>query len=282
MRDEARRNRFYDRFGLFARTLALALSSTNFLENTPEKTVNLYKKDLRFFQNLRAAVSMRFQERVDFSEYEPKIKKLIDTHVGAGDVEQLCHPINLFDAKERQQVLEDQGKSTEAKADMIAAATRHTIEKEMEKDPAFYRKFSKMLEEVLEALHEKRLEALEALDKINNIATKVTTHTDDDIPEPLVGRDMARRFYGCVREDVAKYAAGKPEPATDIAVAIVERIEPYKIRDWRDNDDALNKMRGEIDDVFFEVAEVHGLDIPLETQDKLIDQCVEIAIANED
>ena len=62
----------------------------------------------------------------------------------AGEVEQLCDPINLFDAKERQQVLDDHGKSSDAKADTIASATRHVIEQEMAKDPAFYKKFSKL------------------------------------------------------------------------------------------------------------------------------------------
>jgi type I restriction enzyme R subunit len=36
LRDEERRNRFYERFGAFARALSLALASTTFLVNTPE------------------------------------------------------------------------------------------------------------------------------------------------------------------------------------------------------------------------------------------------------
>ena len=154
LRDKELRNKFYERFSLFARTLSLALSSTSFLETTPLKTIKRYKADLKFFQNLRAAVTQRYQETINFSEYEPKIKKLIDTHVGAAEVEQLCEPINLLDAKERLQVLEDHGKSAGAKADMIASATRHVIEQEMGKDPAFYKKFSKLLEEVIEAYHQ--------------------------------------------------------------------------------------------------------------------------------
>lgn len=282
LRDTERRNKFYERFGMFARVLSLALSSTTFIEKTPENTIKTYKKDLKFFQNLRAAVSVRFQERVDFSEYEPKIRKLIDAHVGAGEVIQLCEPINLFDAGERRQVLEDQGKSAGAKADMIASATRKVIEAEMVKDPAFYRRFSKLLEEVLAALEAKRIQAIEALEKIKDIATKVATHTDEDVPTQLVGKDMARRFFGCVREELASYSTGSPDPATKVALAVVDRIKKYKIRDWRDNQDALNRMRGEIDDVFFEVAKETGIQIPLEAQDKLIDTCIEVAIANED
>ncbi len=281
LRDEEKRNQFYDRFNLFSRTLSMALASTNFLEKTPEKTIQLYKQDLKFFANLRAEVSMRFQERIDFSEYEPKIQKLINTHVGAGEIVQLCEPINLFDAKERQEVLEDQGKSAEAKADMIASATQKTIEKEMEKDPAFYSKFSKMLNDVLEALHQKRMEAIEALEKIKELATKVTTHTDESVPEELVNRDMERRYYGVIREEVFQYNA-QPKAAIRIALEIQKRLGEHKIRDFRDNPDALNKMKNEIDDVFFEIIDDMDLKIPLEVQDKLIDKCIAITIANED
>ncbi|MBW1728163.1 MAG: type I restriction endonuclease subunit R, partial [Deltaproteobacteria bacterium] len=282
LRDADLRNKFYERFSLFARTLALALSSANFLETTPPKTINRYKADLKFFQNLRAAVTQRYQETINFSEYEPKIKKLIDTHVGAGEVEQLCKPINLLNARERQQVLEDNGVSVGAKADKIASATQHVIEQEIAKDPAFYRKFSKLLEEVIEAYHAGRLQALEALEKIKNISTKVVTHTDDDIPSELIGKDMARRYFGCVSEALAKYGESKDKPGTDIALQVSERISSYKIRDWRTNQDAINKMRGEIDDILFEVAEQHDLDLSLDNHDAIIDRCIEVAIANED
>lgn len=282
LHDDDLRNRFYERFSLFARTLSLALSSTNFLETTSPGIIRKYKADLKFFQNLRAAVTLRYQEAIDFSEYEPRIKKLIDTHVGAGEVEQLCAPINLLDAKERQQVLEDNAKSAGAKADMIASATRHVIEQEMAKDPAFYNKFSKLLEEVIEAYHAGRLQAIEALEKVKDISTKVVTYTDDDVPYELIGKDMARRYFGCVREPLAEYATGKDRPGTEIALQIVERIAPHKIRDWRTNQDAINKMRGEIDDILFDVAKEYGLELSLDEQDAIIDRCIEVAIVNED
>jgi hypothetical protein len=41
-------------------------------------------------------------------------------------------------------------------------------------------------------------------------------------------------------------------------------------------------MRGEIDDIIFEVVEQHGLDLSLDDHDAIIDRCIEVAIANED
>lgn len=165
---------------------------------------------------------------------------------------------------------------------VIAAATRHVIEKEMEKDRAFYRKFSKLLEETLTAYHEGRLFALEALEKIKDISMKVVTHTDDDIPPELIGKDMARRYFGCVKEIEAVYMVDDENPMTQMALRVVERIGKHKICDWRVNPDALNRMRGEIDDILFEIAEEHGLLIPIEDLDAIIDRCIEVALANED
>ncbi|MEM9158424.1 MAG: HsdR family type I site-specific deoxyribonuclease [Verrucomicrobiota bacterium] len=281
LRDEEQRHLFYDRFGLFSRTFSLALSSTAFLEETPEKTITRYKQDLKFFANLRAEAAQRYQEAVDFSEYEPKIQKLLDTHVGAGEIVQLCKPINLFDASQRQEVLEDQGKSPGAKADIIAAAALRVCEKEMDKDPAFYAKFSRLIQDSLDALHAGRVKAFEELSKLKDYTEKVVTHTDDGVPEELLGQDMARRYFGVVEEDISPYNA-KGNAAVKIALEIQKRIGSHKIRDWRDNQDALNAMREEIDGIFFEVIEELGLEIPLDAQDALIDKCIEIAIANED
>lgn len=44
------------------------------------------------------------------------------------------------------------------------------------------KKFSKLLEDVNEAYHAGRIQALETLEKIKDISTKVVTHTDEDIP----------------------------------------------------------------------------------------------------
>lgn len=279
LRDQELRDRFYERFGLFARTLSLALASTRFLEETPETTIRQYKQDLKFFGNLRADAASRYQERIDFSEYEPKIQKLIDAHVDAEDVVELMEPINLFDQDERQAVLDHQGKTAEAKADMIASATQRVIEREMAKDPVFYQKFSRLIQSVLDDIYAGRLNALEGLPLLTDYAHKVATHTDDGVPKELAGYDMARRFFGVVR-DAATQAASPTELAR-ISKEIEERLRPHKIRDFRDNPDALNRMRQEIDDVFFEAKEA-GLEIPLETQDRLIDQCIEITIANDD
>ena len=66
------------------------------------------------------------------------------------------------------------------------------------------------------------------------------------------------------------------------ANTVAKRLGRHKIRDWRTNPNALNKMPGEIDDILFDTAAELGVEISLEEQDAIIDRCIEVAIANED
>ncbi|MBW2411285.1 MAG: hypothetical protein JRF72_15925, partial [Deltaproteobacteria bacterium] len=122
----------------------------------------------------------------------------------------------------------------------------------------------------------------ETLGKIKEISTKVVTHTDDDIPDGLVGNDMARRYFGQVRERISAYGTYHENTGAEIALEIVDRIARHKIRDWRINPDAINRMRGEIDDILFEIEKKRDLDLSLDDHDAIIDRCIEVAIANED
>lgn len=283
LRDEALRNRFHEYFKQFAGTLALALSSTAFLTDAPEASIRKYKDDLKFLQRIRVAAGQRYQETVDNDACELRIRRLIDTQIGAGEAQRLCEPINLLDAGQREKVLADAGKSAGAKVDMLAAATRYVIEKEMARDPAFYKKFSKLLQEVIDAYHKGRVKDLEALARVQNISTQVTTHTDDDIPHEIMGQDMARCYYGCVTESLPPYGGRiDSDHRARIAMLITERLAKHKIRDWRTNPDVINRMRGEIDDILFDMAESTGITLSLEDQDDIIERCMDVTMANED
>ena len=107
MRDQESRDLFQVRFNNFAKCLSLSLSTMDFISDTDGQQIERYKKDLKFFQGLRAEIGQRYQVKLDVSEYEKKIKKLIDVHVGADEVVRLCEPINLLNEKERKDVLDD-------------------------------------------------------------------------------------------------------------------------------------------------------------------------------
>lgn len=83
----------------------------------------------RFSRDLRYFVRRRYAEVIDFSEYEPKIKKLIDTYVGTGEIVQITEQVNIFDKEKFAEEVENL-RSGAAKADTIAHRTMRTITQE--------------------------------------------------------------------------------------------------------------------------------------------------------
>ncbi len=193
--DQPLRERFYECLRAFSKSLSIALSSTRFVEQSPDAKIEKYRRDLAFFMNLRTAVRRRYAEVVDFKEYEAKIQKLIDTHVSTGSVEKITTLVNIFDKAAFLKELEKL-EGTASKADTIAHRTKRTIEERMDDDPAYYRKFSDMLEDAIRAFREKRVADGEYLVKVSEIAEAIRTRKEDHLPEAVRQRDVAKAFYG--------------------------------------------------------------------------------------
>ncbi len=140
------RGQFYEALTAYAGTLQVALATVEFYTDYSEDRIQTYKDDLGFFHNLRASVKQRYTETIDYKDYEKKIRKLIDTHIQSTDVSPITDLVDIFD-KERfaQEVEKIAGPA--AKADTIANRVKHTITECMDLDPAFYKRFSKMIDE---------------------------------------------------------------------------------------------------------------------------------------
>ena len=194
--DESIREEFYQRLSEYAKTLAIALSANYFLLETDEKILSRYKSDLRRFLALKVAVQRRYAEAIDYRDYKPKIKKLLDTHIQANEVTQLNKPVNIFDDESFGIVKEEQGiygkkQTTASKADSIAHATKRVTTEKMDEDPAFYEKFSKLIQQAIEDFRNSRISDLEYLETVTEIRNKVVHKEHDDMPEQLVGNEDA-------------------------------------------------------------------------------------------
>ena len=93
-----------------------------------------------------------------------------------GAVEKVTTLVNIFDKNAFLKELEKL-ESTASKADTIAHRTRRTLIEKMDDDPAFFRKFSAMLEDAIRAFREKRLADREYLPKVMEIAESVRTRS---------------------------------------------------------------------------------------------------------
>ena len=276
--DEPTRDKFYERLSAFSRTLGLALSTTAFLEETSDERVGKYKADLHFFMRLRAAVRRRYAEVVDFAEYEPRIQKLIDQHVGTGQVEKVTDLVNIFDSDAFAKEVEKLD-SAASKADTIAYRTKRTIHDHMQEDPAFYRRFSELLEDAIRAFREQRLSDAEYLRKVTDIASRVRNRTDDDVPDVLVDREVAKAFFGVIHEVVSQ-ASEELDAREFCAVAslrIDEIVSQHRIVNWTRNPDIQNRMKGAIEDFLFELQEERGVNLTFEEIDRVLEAVIDIA-----
>lgn len=277
--DDALRESFYERLSSFARTLGIALSSEKFIEETPSAKVDRYRADLKFFMNLRTSVRRRYAEEVDFGEYEAKIQKLIDTHVGTGEVETMTPLVNIFDKDAfRKEVEEATGKAS--KADTIAYRTKKTISERMAEDPAYYKRFSEMLEDAIRAFRAQRMTDAEYLQRVSEISESVRDRTGDNLPPELRQYEVARAFYGIILEPLGAAVADQQQArtiSTDAAIGIDGVITAHRIVNWTSNADVQNRMKTGIEDFLFELKKAHGLSLTFDDIDRIMEQCIDIA-----
>ncbi|MCF6158038.1 MAG: type I restriction endonuclease subunit R [wastewater metagenome] len=284
--DDELREEFYSRLSDFGKNLGIALSSEKFLTETDEKTLSRYKADLRKFQSLKASVKLRYAEAVDYRDYEPKIKKLLDTHIQANEVVQLNEPVNIFDDKMFNQVKEEQGvyqtkKTTASKADTIAHATKRVITEKMDEDPAFYEKFSKLIQQAIEDFRAKRISDLDYLNKVVDIRNKVVGKVHDDIPDKLSGNEDAMAYFGVLKPFLEKHELSEEdlESATaDTAIVIHDILEKHKKVHFWDDEDAQKQALNEIDDYFYdELKTERGIELSLDQMDEIIEKVLQVA-----
>ena len=282
LRDEAIRVVFYDKLAAYARLLKLALSAIQFHKDTEEKIINRYKDDLAFFMQLRSAVVQRYSDTIDYKQYEGQIQKLIDTHIQTDEVTTITELVNIFDKEKFQQEVE-KTLGEAAKADKIASRTSKHISEKMDEDPAFYKKFSDMLKETIKAYEEHRLNESQYLNKVKDIMESILSKTDNDIPESIKNKDVARAFYGIAKEGLnGKLEKEKQEKDICVEVSLeADKIIQSLIKvDWSTpaNINIQRKMVHLIGDYLIdEVRDKYHIAISFNEIDNIAGQIVDIA-----
>jgi type I restriction enzyme R subunit len=278
--DDALREEFYARLTQYSKTLAIALSSEKFVTETDDELMERYKAELKRFHKLRVSVKMRYAESIDYRDYEPKIRKLLDTHIQANEVIQLNEPVNIFDDQSFNVVKEESGvystRTPAAQADSIAHALKKAIHEHMEEDPAFYEKFSKMIQEAIDQFRQKLISGQEYLSKVTGIRQKVVTRQHDDMPAALSENADAMAYYG-----VALPVLGKEneQAAAGLSLAVQQILQPFvgMVHFW-DNEDAQKQAINAIDDYLYdELQGNQGIQLTPEQMDDIIEHTMRVA-----
>ena len=282
--DDALRDEFYARLRAFSRCLHIAISSEKAYDVLPEDEIAGMRRDWGRFYELRRSVRIRYQEAVDAREFEPKIRALLDDHVSALPAETVVEVVDIHDPGALRQVAEEQGTGAASRADRIASATRRVITESMERNPAFYERFSTLLRQTIADYREKRLSEAEYLDRTLGIAGDVARgHREEtEAPETIRGNEDALAFHEVFR---GRLADNDGSPVDDdatarIALEVLELIGERRIVGIWSNETAQNEMRNALDDYFFDVlAGKRGIVLDEATMDDLIERVLALARA---
>lgn len=283
--DEALREDFYERLSAYSKTLAIALSADQFIMGIKERKLRSYKDDLRRFQNLKAAVKLRYAEATDYRDYEPRIKKLLDTHIQANEVMQINEPVNTFDDKMFNIIKEEQGayqsKTVAAKADTIAHTTKRVIFEKMEEDPAFYEKFSELLQQAIDDFKACRMSDREYLNKIIGIRSRVIARQYDDVPDQIRGNGEACAYFGMIKPFFMPYDLDQDQLdilSAETSLAIQRIITGHWKMDFWSDDSARKAAINDIDDFLFDdIKDRYGISLSLDQMDEIIEKAMQIA-----
>jgi len=294
-----RREVFYTKLSKFTRVLRIGLSSIHWIQDTPADTLDRFKRAVVFFQRLRAAVKLRYAEEIDYRDYEAQIQKMLTTYVQADEVIQVVEPVNIFEREAFEKEV-DKARSPRAKADTIANRTKKTISEKMDEDPFFYRKFSVLLEQIIAAYKAARLNEAQYLAKVKEIMETVRDGRTHDAPDILKERDLSRALFGALkdhigdptdsgrgrgfiaREDPPAYGGDPVEiPLDDIlasaACEIENIIRRHAVVRWRENTDAQNRMRNDLDDFLFTLQKEKNISLTLAQMDAIIESAIQVA-----
>jgi len=284
--DDAIRYQFYEKLSAFGRLLKLAYTSMEYELNTPENVKKKYREDYKFFLSLREVVKYSYSDDLKYEDFEPQVQKLVDKHITTeGEILVLTEQVNIFDKQLMEAEVEKlAGKA--AIADHIASRTMKSITVKMNEDPVFFKKLSQLIKETIEAYHAGRLTEVEYLNKTKTYENDFKNRRQDGLPDELMGKDILIAFFNQANTILENALKSKDNKA-NLSLALTKGIDATirsiifdrgaLIIDWQNNTDLEGKLRIALDDFLFDSKQDMSLEMPNESIDQLIDECLKIA-----
>lgn len=274
------RDDFYNILSHFGRYLSIALESEQVYNALSKDELNTYKKDLKFYQELRKTVKLRYSDSIDHKEYEAHMQKLMDNYISAEDIIRITNPVDILDKINFEKELERLG-SKRAKADAIRTRMSKSISEKWGENPAFYKKFSERIKEVLQAYRDARISEGEYLDKMKEIVEDFRKG-DSGItyPSSIKNNSHAQAFYGVITEQVYEINEDRDlyGPIADLSLEVKSIIDKHVKVDFHDNTDIHNRIAQEIDDLLFDFKKENNLELPFDQIDKIIETIRSISV----
>lgn len=194
------REDFFEALRKFGLCLEVALGSAGYYEDRSfsEQDIATYKRDLRFFTQLRQIARKDAGETVDYSDYAARIKKLIDKHVVGEDIRE---PAGVFIVNElgKQKPEQWSEEKTRNETDIIRTRLKKTIEQELQDDPYAQKVFSELLQQAIREAEAMFEHPFKQYVLFKDLEEKLDRRDVPGTPDPLATNPHARAYYGVFR-----------------------------------------------------------------------------------
>ena len=276
--DTEARGKFYDTLCSYGRAFTMVMNSTKAFAAFERKEIEMFRETFVFFSKIRKSVKIRYADALDNSEYEPQMRNLLDTYMSVKDVQVVYSPIDIMNVGEFEKVIEKLP-SDRSKADAIVSHLTKRIKLNRDEDPAFYDSFSKMINDVLEAFKNKILSEKEYFNKMFGVMNDFRKgDTKQKFPDKIAGDLHAQAFYGVINPILSSQYKLENEIIADIALSITDIIRKHDKVDWKNNIDVHNRIRQDIDDLFYEMENNQGIVVDLDDVDKISESVLNVAM----
>jgi type I restriction enzyme R subunit len=238
------------RVALYKLTIALIRAYANIADEMKEagyteKEIEQIKADIKHFENVRKEIQLASGDYIDLKQYEPAMRHLIDSYIGAEESRMLAN----FDDMSLVELLVEKGKeglnslpksirdNPDAMAEAIENNLRKVIIEESPANPMYYEKMSVLLDELIKLRKEATLEYEKYLNEIIALSGKVKKpNTTSDYPSSINTNAKRALFDNLGRNEA-------------MAIELDNKIMTTKKDGWRDNIQKSKAVKNAITEV---------------------------------
>ncbi|WP_033751285.1 type I restriction endonuclease subunit R [Helicobacter pylori] len=240
-----KRQLFYKLVGAFLRMFV----ELNNLEKPiySKEEMQTIKQEAEFYRKLQKTIGLSSGDSVDLKSYSEEMHRILDAYIKATDSEVLfqiedqglCEVLTQIDINDFNEGLSLAFKNKNSMAEAIANNIKKRIIEKEASDPKHYEKLSLLLNDLIEQFRAKKLNYLEYLRQIQDLAKQVIHKENKDYPISIDTKALKTLYDN----------SGQDE---NLALKIDECIRGHKKADWvghsvkeRSLKNALKKIIGD-------------------------------------
>ncbi|MCG2738435.1 MAG: HsdR family type I site-specific deoxyribonuclease [Candidatus Methanoperedenaceae archaeon] len=228
--NEPKRIALYKHTSALVRAYAAIASEMEKAGYSPEE-IEQIKKDVKYFEDVRAEIKLKSGDYIDLKAYEPAMRHLIDTYISAKE----SQTISAFDDMTLIELIVKRGvdavsalpegikRNKEAVAETIENNMRKLIIDEMPTNPKYYEKMSALLDELIKERKEEARNYEEYLAMIVELTKKVKNPARSEAYPKTLNSRAKRALYDNLDQD------------EELTMALDDEICHTKKDGWRGN-----------------------------------------------